>query len=188
MKSRAKSRNRSNAVYALMLVAAMGLGAAGVYVKYSGPAQSLPDELKRHNTVQNTQGTKPSQVEEPTEQVTVMRVVPNETGITLERTPITVPAGVNPIAHSITETLRAFKQNQVRALDVEVKNGTATIFFNPAVKDMALGSMEESMLIKAIRTAVGQFPEVKGIELSLEGQPITSFGHSELEFPLAPLH
>jgi hypothetical protein len=168
-----------------MLVAAMGLGAVGAYVQLSKPASSLPKEFTRDD--QGLSGKSLVRPNDEQSSATVLRVVPKDTEVEFDQSRLDVPAGVNPMAHAVSETLRAFKLNQVRALDVELKDGKATVFFNPAVNNMGLGSTEEGMLVKALRMALGQFQEVKSIEFSLEGQPIGSFGHNEFTYPLDPL-
>ena len=187
MKSRSKSKNRSSAVYVLMLAAALGLGAAGAYVKSNPKAERVPEDLRQQTSTPPPAETRTTEVQAAPKQTFVMRAVPGDTEITLEKSLEPVPEGVNAMAFAVTQTMRAFRLNQVRALDVELKDGKATIFFNPALLETGFGSMQESMLVKAIRATMSQFPDVKGVELSVEGQRVETLGHFDLDNPLLPL-
>lgn len=69
---------------------------------------------------------------------------------------------------------------------VEVKNGVATVDFNEdLVKNFAGGSTGEEMLVGSIVNTLTEFPEVKAVQILLEGKKVDSLaGHLDTSEPL----
>lgn len=69
---------------------------------------------------------------------------------------------------------------------VEVKNGVATVDFSEdLVKNFAGGSTGEEMLVGSIVNTLTEFPEVKSVQILLEGKKVDSLaGHLDTSAPL----
>ena len=69
---------------------------------------------------------------------------------------------------------------------VEVKNGVATVDFSEdLVKNFTGGSTGEEMLVGSIVNTLTEFPEVKSVQILLEGKKVDSLaGHLDTSEPL----
>ncbi len=68
---------------------------------------------------------------------------------------------------------------------VTVKNGIAYADFNQAFAKKGQGSYSELMMVNAIVATLTELPEVKKVQIMVEGQKITTLnGHLDLEDPL----
>lgn len=76
---------------------------------------------------------------------------------------------------------------QAKLRSVKVANGVAKVDFSQAlVKDFVGGSTGETMLVGSVVDTLTEFPEVKKVEILIEGKPVeTLAGHMDLSQPLA---
>lgn len=64
-------------------------------------------------------------------------------------------------------------------------DGTATADFSKEIAKKGQGSYGELMLTYAIVNTLTEFPEIKRVQILVEGKPVTSFsGHMDLSEPL----
>lgn len=81
---------------------------------------------------------------------------------------------------------QSFKKDgftDVRALQVEIEEDTATIDLNAAVLD-GLGSEGEADFVKLLQTVISQFEEIKTFRLRVDGRVLDSLGHLDLDDPI----
>jgi len=81
---------------------------------------------------------------------------------------------------------QSFKKDglaEVRALQVEIEEGTATIDLNAAVLD-GLGSEGEADFVRLLQTVVSQFKDIKTFRIRVDGRVLDSLGHLDLDDPI----
>lgn len=72
---------------------------------------------------------------------------------------------------------------KVRSL--KIANGVATADFSKELAKKGMGSYDEMMLCYAITNTLTEFPEIKKVQILVEGKKvITLSGHMDLEDPL----
>jgi len=72
-----------------------------------------------------------------------------------------------------------------KLLGLKVENGLATVNFSKDIAQRGQGSYEELMLTYAIVNTLTEFPEIKKVQILVEGKKVASFnGHMDLEDPL----
>lgn len=73
-----------------------------------------------------------------------------------------------------------------KVLGLKVENGIAYADFSKEIAKKGSGSYQEMMLTYAIVNTLTEFPEVKKVQILVEGKKILSFnGHMDLEEPLS---
>ena len=75
-------------------------------------------------------------------------------------------------------------QDQNLVLGAEIKSGTAIVSLRRSMIG-GIGSMQESTLITAWQVAFGQLKDVQKVQIEVDGQPIESLGHFEIDQPLS---
>lgn len=68
-------------------------------------------------------------------------------------------------------------------LSVDVKDGIATLSFNPAFES-GYGTDDERTMIEGLQRTMGQFTDVQKIEIVVDGKNIESLGNIEISEPL----
>lgn len=159
----------------------MGLSALGYYVVNTPNAARVPDEIRRQPS------EAPPAIEKPAtpsaaKATVVLPFIRNEK-VVMNDTSVTVPTGVNPKLFLGNEILIGLEIPGAKVLGVEVKSGVAAIDFNRGI-EKGYGSMQESQLVESFQLGFGQFAEIDSIQLFVEGKPIESLGHLELNAPL----
>lgn len=72
-----------------------------------------------------------------------------------------------------------------KVLGLKVENGTAFADFSKEIVKKGQGSYEEMMLCYAIVNTLTEFPEVKQVQILVEGKKVVSLGgHMDVEEPL----
>lgn len=72
-----------------------------------------------------------------------------------------------------------------KVLGLKVENGTAFADFSKEIVKKGQGSYEEMMLCYAIVNTLTEFPEVKRVQILVEGKKVVSLGgHMDVEEPL----
>ena len=72
-----------------------------------------------------------------------------------------------------------------RVLSLKIENGLATADFSRELAKKSQGSYQEIMLVYAIVNTLTEFPEIKKVQLLVEGKKlITLGGHMDIEDPL----
>lgn len=69
-----------------------------------------------------------------------------------------------------------------RLLGVEMHGGIATLKFSPTFES-GYGTDDEKSIIVGILTTLGQFPEIKKAQFTIEGKQLESLGHIDLTEP-----
>ncbi|MHB0885964.1 MAG: GerMN domain-containing protein [Bacillota bacterium] len=83
-------------------------------------------------------------------------------------------AGLNPVLPADT-----------RVLSVTVKNGIAYVDFSPEVRRLNVGAQGEALALAAIADTLTEFPEVKQVQILVQGKVIeTLAGHFATDRPL----
>ncbi len=117
----------------------------------------------------------------------VMLLTPHYKGEELSFTssPLSVPPDQDPKVFAINEFLRTTKlsSSDARVLSVDVKDGIATLSFNPAFES-GYGTDDERTMIEGLQRTMGQFTDVQKIEIVVDGKNIESLGNIEISEPL----
>lgn len=176
------------AVFVLMLAAAMGLGVLAAYVRSNPQAARVPDSMRRADpsekpietklTARHEEKAKP-EATEPELQVGV----PQNSDVVMKPVETTIPEDQDKLVFVGNQIFKAFGKEGARVLRVDVKNGTVTIHCNPKV--LGYGSVEEGQMLKSLEMTYGQFPEIKKIELMIDGQKVDTLGSVEITEGLA---
>jgi spore germination protein GerM len=127
----------------------------------------------------------------PGHRVTAYRVVSNADDQWLEPFTVRLPPRVEPMAGALrVMTLLKPEESPLppgtRVLSVTLReNGVAWADFNAAlVTNFPGGSGRESLLLEAILRTLGQFPDVRAVQITIEGKGIESIGgHVDLSEP-----
>jgi hypothetical protein len=172
----------NKAVVVLLLIAIGGAGALAWYVKNDPNAARVtgdlrrPDEAPAPPLVRQDQ-TQPSVEEQPkpTQAQTVELPVIRDGKLSAETAKADVPYGKDPKLFLAEEIVKAVKLDNAQVLNVDVRNGTAVINFGKGV-DGGMGSDQEGLFLSSLQQGFAQFPEVKNLELDMEGQKLDSIG------------
>ena len=71
-----------------------------------------------------------------------------------------------------------------RLLSLKVKDGLATVDLSREFSDNFSGGAEdEALCISSILRTLSQFPEIKKVLFEVEGKPLDTLGHLELDGP-----
>ena len=177
-----KPRQPSRAPAVVMLVVALGVVAAlAAYIKLA-PADRVPQEERRPDAVSDLQGGRRSHPAGPTIDVPIPSFVNGE--LTFQPSREAVPDGEEPRAYAVNAFLQASRiaDSSVRVLGVDLKDGIARLDFSDGF-EQSQGSMDEATLVKGIRAALGQFPDVQSVEFYVSGKRVDELGHLDLSEP-----
>lgn len=192
-KRKTKSSSGGRAIATLMLVAALGVGALYAYVKFTPAAQhvAVADRRttdsedaptpRRHSRESDTDGPDVSVKSSPDLKLRVPSV--DGLNVKLGKSAGRVPDGIKPMVFISNATLKELNLDKARALGVDIKNRNALVDFNEDIES-GFGSMEEGMVIKALQTALGQFPEIDTFQFVVGGKALTTLGQADLTDPI----
>jgi hypothetical protein len=171
--------NQKAALFGAFLVSALGLGALASYVQNTPEARRVPPEIRRESS--NRPAT-PTLNQEPMAMSTVrFAEVKNGKVVLSGRTPI--PKSTGPALFATNRSLESMGAANAKVLSIEIENGIALLNANSAMLE-GFGSLQESEVIEALSLTLGQFPNVKGFTISVEGTQLDTLGHFELENPV----
>lgn len=173
-----KRSNRFPALLAILMVAAAGTVALGLYVKLT-PANHVP----------RIAITPPKKTTPKIEEKGVEVLIPVPSG-TLEnqsfsRKSFTVAPGIDARVGAVNEFLKESGglPSSVSLLSVNVRDGLAELSFSEGF-DSGTGSMDEATLINGLKAVLGQFPEISKFVIYSGGKQIEELGHFELLDPI----
>jgi len=153
----------------VMLVAALGFGGLAYYVSSSPSARNVPAEMRK-----------------PKEKVAGGFYIPSIDGenVTLSDEKLSKMNGVSDELALAQAAAKA--AGSERSLVTGAKReGTQVTLALDSARVYDTGSMQESTLIKAWQLALGQLPGVQTLRLEVDGKPIESLGHFEVDQPIA---
>ncbi len=104
----------------------------------------------------------------------------------LEEQHLDVPKGEDPAVFSVNEFLTRshVTPDGAKLLGVDVDpEGVATLSFNQKFRQ-SYGSTDEKTLLDGIRSSLGQFPKIKRIRFTIEGEILESLGNVDLSEPI----
>lgn len=72
-----------------------------------------------------------------------------------------------------------------KVLDFKIKEETAFVNFSKEIAKKGMGSYDEFMLCYSITNTLTEFPEIKAVQILVEGKKVVSLsGHMDLDDPL----
>lgn len=171
-----------------MLLALAGAVGFGLYVRMTPQAAKVPPELRREEKTAPKEAVKDKEPSDepkatPSEEKVVMVAALNGESLRMKRLAKPVPAGEDARLFATNETLREIGLSRVQASRIEIKEGLATVDFNAEIAQ-GMGSAEEGQMLRALRMALGQFPEVERIGFTVDGEPVEELSHFEVADPL----
>lgn len=84
-----------------------------------------------------------------------------------------------------SKTMKRTVPATTKLLDIDIKDGLATVSFNKDLQKLNTGSMGELITIYSIVDTLTQFPTVKKVQFLIEGQTVeTLAGHVDISKPL----
>ncbi|HEY3298586.1 MAG TPA: GerMN domain-containing protein [Armatimonadota bacterium] len=166
--------------------------AAGIYVvqRFSAPKVETVKPIPTPQVPSPSPENKPEVKSEP---VKIYRVVVKGDEPKLQSVEVEPIAGKTPAESAILQMLKegdgASSANPIprgtKLRHFSIKNGLATVDFSKEFRDNFNGGSEgESLTVDAILRTLGQFPEIKQVQLLVEGQPLDTLGHLDLSNPL----
>jgi len=177
-------RKGMRVVVVILLAACFGLGAYLV-TRPKHPAEAPPPA---HTAPPSAQKPAPAPAK-----LKVYRVALKNNQPVLCPTEVEAEPGKNPAETALTRLIEqgegADLANPIpegtRLLGLKVENGLATVDLSREFKaNFAGGSEQEGLTIGAILRTLGQFPEIKRVQILVEGKTIDSLGHLDLSGPL----
>jgi N-acetylmuramoyl-L-alanine amidase len=99
--------------------------------------------------------------------------------------PSQVPQGTDAAVFAVNDYLDKLP-NIPKAVDVKsiaVRDKIATVDFSPQMRDVSFGSEDEQIFVVGILKVLGQFPEIRDVAFTIDGQKVESFGHLDLSTP-----
>jgi len=180
------------AVVSFMMLGALGVAGFAAYVHFVPAAHHIPEELRQPSvTIDSTPAPSRNHVRHPSrdevsgryegDDLLIPKIVDGK--VVLEPSVERPPDGVKPIVWMANQTLQSLKVEDGKAIGVDVKERNALIDFTPDV-EQGFGSTEEGNLLKALQTAMGQFPEVDTFQLVVDGKPLTTLGQVDITDPI----
>jgi hypothetical protein len=152
----------------VMLVAALGFGGLAYYVSSSPSARNVPAEMRK-----------------PKEKVGGGFFIPSVDGenVTLSDEKLSKMNGVSDELALAQAAAKAAGSERSLVTGVKREGAQVTLELDSA-RVYDTGSMQESTLIKAWQVALGQLPGVQTLRLEVDGKPIESLGHFEVDQPI----
>lgn len=166
-------RSKLPALPLLLAIGIFGFGGLAWYVSNS-PNSDLPQELT----------TKKSAMPKGETKVFTPKVDGAEVRLLEEKKE--VPENQDPKVFSVNEFLRisGIVPEGAKLLGVDMgDDGLATLSFTQPFRK-TYGTTDEETLLDGIRASLGQFPEVKRILLTIEGEPLETLGGVDLTVPI----
>lgn len=177
------------AIFALALLAGCGSETAGKGTADGSSSSAIQAESAPAAT-SSSQGA-----EKKPQKLTIKVYYPDEQGMKLIADKRTVTLdGQEKYTAAMESLLEGTKEKgqtniiskQAKLRSVKVENGTATVdFTGDLVKDFVGGSTGETMLVGSVVDTLTEFPEVKKVQILIDGQKVESLsGHMDLSQPM----
>jgi len=166
---------------AILMVAALGFGGLAYYVSTTPQAQRVPDDLRKPEPAKSSRNR--PQVTTSATQTIHLPVVDGDK-VTLSKEAVALQPGETVARRLAVAAVVANDQDRNLILGAEIKNGTAIVSLRRSMIG-GIGSMQESTLITAWQVAFGQLKDVQKVQIEVDGRPIESLGHFEIDQPLS---
>lgn len=179
-------RKRTNpaAVIGLIAISALSFGGLTYYVM-NRPAPN-------HDTARTSAGRTPANqdrnaVTPPIRRDQVQTHDPSYAGgnFSTRTSTAQVPQGTDAAVFAVNNYLDKLP-NIPKAVDVtsiSVRDKIATVNFTPQMRSVSFGSEDEQIFVVGILKVLGQFPEIRDVTFTIDGQKVESFGHLDLSTP-----
>lgn len=188
MRKKASKLPSRKGVMVVMLVAALGVGVFATYVKSTPAAQVIPTELRKtdQETFKSTETESKPQIQSGpivSSVDTPKLLAATVSGDSVSLEPILEqPLGQTPMMFSANRTFSNLNMPGVKVLGVEVKERVAYVDCNDVLTS-GVGSDQEATLVKALEMTFGQFKDIDGFVLRVNGEEVDTLGHFELTSP-----
>jgi len=166
---------------AILMVAALGFGGLAYYVSSTPSAQRVPNDLRKPEPTKASRNRPP---ESTTTSNSVRLPVVNGEKVTLSRESVSLEPNEAIARKLAVAAVVANDGDRNLVLGAEIKDGTAVISLRRSMIG-GIGSMQEGTLITAWQVAFGQLKDVQKVQIEVDGQPIESLGHFEIDQPLS---
>ncbi len=173
-----------------MLVGALIAGSTAAYVQMSANKE-IPSTERRAERLPEHQdkkaGSKDPDIRESSE-VRILKPKFEDGDLKYDKRNATVPAGSDKFVFAVNEFLLASKvaPEEARLAKSTLTDGNLKLEFNQAF-DRTYGSQDEQTLVDGILRTLGQFPEVRTVQFTIEGAQMETLGHLDLSTPQAVL-
>lgn len=178
------------AIFALALLAGCGSGATGKGTPDGSSSASVQSE-----SAPQAASSSSSSAEKKAQKLTIKVYYPDEQGMKLiaDKRTVTLDqqekytAAMESLLEGTTEKGQTnIIPKQAKLRSVKVENGTATVDFTGDLrKNFGGGSTGETMLVGSIVDTLTEFPEVKKVQILIDGKKVESLGgHMDLSQPL----
>lgn len=157
----------------------------------NGPAFKVPEAEQRHEATQkpDEQTDKPSievsgQQKGEATQVKVLKPTYENGELTFKESTTTVAQGSDAIITAVNEYLDQIPavDKEARLIGLETHGGIITLKFSPKF-EAGYGTDDEKSIVVGILTTLGQFPEIKKAQFTIEGRQLESLGSIDLTEP-----
>lgn len=185
-----KKKNARGATAAILAGVFVVTGLAA-YIA-NGPGKNVPapearqDKPELSPTVKapDTQHHADNQAKKETQDVTLYTPKYDGGELKFDKTPGTANAGSDAMIKVVNEYLAKIPAvpKEGRLKGVEIHGGIATLSFTPEFEN-GYGSEDEETIVVGILTALGQFPDIKKAQFTIEGKQLESLGHADLSTP-----
>lgn len=180
------------AIFALALLAGCGSGTTGKGTPDGSSSASVQSESAPQAASSSSSS---SNAEKKSQKLTIKVYYPDEQGMKLIANKRTVTldqqekytAAMESLLEGTTQKGQTnIIPKQAKLRSVKVENGTATVDFTGDLrKDFVGGSTGETMLVGSIVDTLTEFPEVKKVQILIDGKKVESLGgHMDLSQPL----
>ena len=180
------------AIFALALLAGCGSGTTGKGTPDGSSSASVQSESAAKASSASSSS---SNAEKKSQKLTIKVYYPDEQGMKLIANKRTVTldqqemytAAMESLLEGTTEKGQTnIIPKQAKLRSVKVENGTATVDFTGDLsKNFVGGSTGETMLVGSIVDTLTEFPEVKKVQILIDGKKVESLGgHMDLSQPL----
>ena len=176
----------------LAMVALVGLGALGAYVKHEHDAPTKPEIAAPNNTEEGAptkaapeKVAKKATDDTSDEKVEVFKPEQSGDDVVFKPESRTVKEGVEPMAFSVNESIHQLNNvpAEGKVLKVELKGGQAILQCTSALQ-AGYSSDEEAALLNCVKQTLGQFKQIESFSFEIDGKPVTSFGQFDLSQPI----
>jgi hypothetical protein len=186
MPKRSSNSSAGKGVAAILLLTVLGAGVLAAYVGLNPKAAHVVNDSPGAPDISIKSRVTAPPKNENADGPTLLVPALLENDVKLDKPAGQVPEGVAPEVHLINRTLESLNVDGARALGIDTKDRTAMISFNPGI-EKGYGTIEEGHLIKALRMALGQFPNIDRFQLLVDGKVVDSLGNIDLTTPVEVL-
>lgn len=182
----------------LLVVGAMGAGALAMYVAGGAPMK-LPENMQRTERLPEHQKPKPTDIkselptstnhDEKQTSVTVLKPKYDKDGtLKFDKDQKEVQHDENPYVVALNGYLANAKiaPEGSKVVNAELKGDVLVVSFSKQF-DRTYGTEDEETLVNGLLTTAGQFPGVKKMLFTIEGQELETLGNVDLTQPISVL-